>query len=86
LTTSPPKTLTATFAIPVPQSGTLAPRMDRSNTATLSVIGSAGPYVIYSVLVQQTTTAQQLFGTSVDIKGEGVDTEVMFFKMFRLFG
>lgn len=59
--------------------------MDHSKTATLTVIGRAGPYVFYSVLVQQVTTAQQLFSTSVDIKGEGIEAEVMFFKMFYLF-
>ena len=67
LTTAPPASLTATYNIPVPQTGTLSPRIDTSQTATLKKIGTIGPFTIYSAKTSHSLSAKQVYGTSVDV-------------------
>ncbi|KAL6719987.1 hypothetical protein ACLMJK_001908 [Lecanora helva] len=82
LTTSPPASLTATFSIPVPQTGTVSPTIDTSTTATLKLIGSANGYSFYSALVSKSLSAKQGYGGSVDVAVAGQSPGVMFFKPF----
>ena len=84
LTSHPPTSLKATFAIPVPQPGTMSPRIDDSVTAELALVGQAGPFAIFSAVVERNMTSLQLFGASVDVVDEGTGTVAMFFKLFSL--
>lgn len=84
LTSHPPSTLKVTFAIPVPQPGTMSPRIDYSTKAELKQIGEAGPFAIFSAIVEQNLTSLQLFGASIDIEDESTGTVAMFFKLFYL--
>lgn len=84
LTSHPPPTLKVTFAIPVPQPGTISPRIDYSTKAELKQIGEAGPFAIFSAIVEQNLTSLQVFGASVDIEDESSGTKALFFKLFYL--
>ncbi|KAM0799909.1 heme peroxidase [Usnea florida] len=84
LTSNPPTTLKATIAVPVPQPGNMSPRIDYSNTTELSLIGTAGPYAMYSTIFEPYWTSLQLFGASVDVEDESTGDVAMFFKLFNL--
>ena len=79
---SAPSSLAATFAIPVPQSGTVSPKIDTSTTATLNKIGTSGPYTLYSAKTSKSITAKQAYGTSLDVAVAGQSAGVQFFKPF----
>ncbi len=83
LTTAPPASLTATFSIPVPQTGTVSPTIDTSTTATLNKIGTTGPFALYSAIISKSLSAKQVYGTSVDVAAPGQAAGVMFFKPFN---
>ncbi|KAL2051140.1 hypothetical protein ABVK25_008569 [Lepraria finkii] len=83
LTTAPPTSLTATFNIPVPQTGTVSPRIDTSQTATLKKIGTVGPFVLYSAISSHSLSAKQAYGTSMDVAAPGQAAGVLFFKPFN---
>lgn len=81
--TAAPATLTATFAIPMQQSGTVNPKIDTSTTATLKKIGTSGPFTLYSAVTTKTISAKQAYASSVDVSVPGSSTPgVMFFKPF----
>lgn len=84
LTSSPPPSLKATFSIPVPQPGTISPKIDDSTTAELALVGKAGPFAIYSAVVERNMTSVQLLGASVDVEDESSGNVAMFFKLFSL--
>lgn len=79
---SAPQSLTATFAIPVPQPGTVSPKIDTTTTATLTKIGTSGPYTLYSAKTSKSITAKQGYGASVDVAVPGQSAGVQFFKPF----
>lgn len=79
---SAPATLTATFAIPVPQTGTVSPKIDTSTTTTLKKIGTSGPFTIYSAVKSKQITAKQGYGTSVDVAVPGSAAGLQFYKPF----
>lgn len=62
----------------------MSPRMDHSTTLQLAPIGQAGPYALYSGVLESNLSAIQLFGSSVDVVAEGLQTKIMFFKLFNL--
>ena len=62
----------------------MSPRMDYSTTAELDLIGEAGPFAIFSSIIEENLTSQQLFGASIDIEDETTGTVAMFFKLFSL--
>jgi len=78
-----PTSLTATYAIPMPQTGTVSPAMDTSTTATLALVGKTGPYAIYSAITKKSLSAKQAYGTSVDVAVAGQSAGVVFFKPFN---
>ena len=78
-----PSTLTATFAIPEPQAGTVSPKIDTSTTTTLNKIGTSGPFTLYSAKTSKSLTAKQAYGTSVDVAVAGQSAGVQFFKPFN---
>lgn len=78
-----PTSLTATYAIPQPQTGSVAPAMDTSTTATLKLIGKAGPYALYSAVTKKSLTQKQAYSTSVDVAVAGQAAGVVFFKPFN---
>ncbi|MCJ1460186.1 hypothetical protein MMC28_010565 [Mycoblastus sanguinarius] len=82
LTTTPPTSLTATFAIPQPQTGTVSPIIDTSSTATLSLIGLTGPFAIYSAITSHSVSGKQAYGSSMDVAVTGQTAQVEFFKPF----
>ncbi|MCJ1225724.1 hypothetical protein MMC12_002373 [Toensbergia leucococca] len=83
LTTTPPTSLTATFAIPTPQFGTVSPLIDTSTTASLPLIGKTGPYALYSAITTHSLSAKQAYGSSVDVAvTPGGAPGVMFFRPF----
>ncbi|CAF9932560.1 hypothetical protein IMSHALPRED_008917 [Imshaugia aleurites] len=84
LSSHPPATLKVTFAIPVPQPGNMSPRIDYSTTAELFLIGQAGPFALFSAIIEQNMTSLQLFGASVDIEDESTGTVAMFFRLFSI--
>lgn len=84
LTTHPPATLKVTFAIAVPQLGNMSPRIDYSTTAELTLIGEAGPFALFSAIIEQNMTSLQLFGASIDIEDESTGTLALFFKLFSI--
>ena len=83
-TSSPPHTLKGTIALPVPQPGNMSPKIDFSTTVQLRLIGTAGPFALYSVVHQQIMTSLQLFGSSIDVEDEEGDGRAMFFKLFSI--
>jgi len=78
-----PTTLTATYAIPKPQAGTVSPAMDTSTTATLNLVGKTGPYAIYSAVTKKSLSQAQAYSTSVDVAVAGQSAGVVFFKPFN---
>ncbi|MCJ1466608.1 hypothetical protein MMC07_005228 [Pseudocyphellaria aurata] len=79
-----PASLTATFATPVPQGDIINPKMDFSKTVSLARSGQAGQYQLYSGVATLEITGSQLFSSSVDISGQGIQDKVEFFKLFNL--
>ena len=77
-----PASLTATFAIPQPQPGTVSPKIDTSTTASLKKIGTSGPFTLYSAKTSKSLTAKQAYGASVDVAVPGQNPGVSFFKPF----
>lgn len=77
-----PATLTATFAIPVTQAGTVSPRIDTSTTATLKKVGVSGPFSVYSAVTTKSMTGKQAYGVSVDVGVAGKSAGVLFYKPF----
>lgn len=73
-----------TFAIAVPQLGNMSPRIDYSTTAELALIGEAGPFALFSTIIEQNMTSLQLFGASIDVEDESTGTLAMFFKLFSI--
>ena len=62
----------------------MSPKIDFSTTVQLSLIGTAGPFAIYSVVHRQNLTSLQLFGSSIDVENEQGDERAMFFKLFSI--
>ncbi len=58
--------------------------MDFSTTVQLDLIGTAGPFALYSIVHQQNMTSKQLVGSSIDIEDESGDGRAMFFRFFPL--
>ncbi|ERF76415.1 hypothetical protein EPUS_06973 [Endocarpon pusillum Z07020] len=81
---NPPRALKGTIALPVPQPGSISPKMDFSTTVQLDLIGAAGPFALYSVVHRQTMTPKQLVGTSIDVVDERGGGTAMFFKLSSL--
>ncbi|MCJ1271596.1 hypothetical protein MMC22_011498 [Lobaria immixta] len=79
-----PSSLTATFAIPVPQPDTINPKIDFSKTASLARTGKVGQFTLYSGTTTLEIQGSQLFGGSVDITGQGINEKAEFFKLFNL--
>ena len=65
------------------QTGSVSPRIDTSTTASLSLIGQAGPFALYSAVTAHTISAKQAYGSSVDIAVPGQAPGVMFYKHFN---
>ena len=84
LTTAPPATLTATLAIPKPQTGSVSPYIDKSTTATLKLIGkTTGGFALYSAIITQSITAKQAYGSSMDVAVAGQAPALLFYKPFN---
>ncbi|KAG8528781.1 uncharacterized protein KY384_006469 [Bacidia gigantensis] len=83
LTTAPPATLTATFSIPVPQTGTVSPKTDASTQTQLKLIGKTGPFAIYSGLTTKTLSGKQVYSLSVDVAASGQAGGLGFYKIFN---
>ncbi|KAF7512824.1 hypothetical protein GJ744_011927 [Endocarpon pusillum] len=81
---NPPYALKGTIALPVPQPGSISPKMDFSTTVQLDLVGTAGPFALYSVVHRQTMTSKQLIGSSIDVEEVGGGGKAMFFKLFSL--
>ena len=62
----------------------MSPRIDYSTKAELVRIGEAGPFAIFSAIIEQNMSSQQLFGASIDIEDESTGTVAMFFRLFYL--
>lgn len=62
----------------------MSPRIDYSTTAQLIRVGDSGPFAIFSAIIEQNMTSQQLFGASIDVEDERTGTVAMFFKLFNL--
>lgn len=62
----------------------MSPRIDYSTTAQLIHVGDSGPFAIFSAIIEQNMTSQQLFGASIDVEDESTGTVAMFFKLFNL--
>ena len=77
-----PATLTATFAIPMTQPGTVNPKIDTSTTNTLKKIGTSGPFTLYSAVTSKSMSAKQAYGTSMDVAVSGQAAQITFFKPF----
>lgn len=78
-----PATLTATYAIPEPQPGTVSPKIDTSTTVQLTKVGSVvGGYAVYSGKLAKEFTLKQAYGSSVDVGVVGQSAGVQFFKPF----
>ena len=60
------------------------PRIDLSNTAELDLVGEAGPFALYSAVIGQSMSSQQLFGASIDVEDESSGTVAMFFRLFSI--
>ncbi|KAF6236205.1 hypothetical protein HO173_005835 [Letharia columbiana] len=83
LTSSPPTSLTATFAIPMAQTGSVSPYIDTSTTATLALIGqTTGGFALYSAVTKHSVSAKQAFGSSVDVAVSGQAAALQFYKPF----
>jgi hypothetical protein len=63
----------------------MSPRIDKSTKTQLDLIGKAGPFSLYSVMLQHTLDGSQLFSSSIDIVDEGSGAKAEFFKLFRIF-
>lgn len=83
-TSSPPRALKGIIALPMPQPGNQSPKIDYSTTAQLGLIGTTGPFALYSVVLQLDITSLQLFGSSIDIVNEEGEGRAMFFKLFDI--
>ena len=77
-----PASLTATYAIPVTQSGTVSPTIDTSTTASLPLVGKVGAYAVYSAVTKKSLSAKAAYGVSVDVAVPGQAAGVVFFKPF----
>ena len=62
----------------------MSPRIDYSNTTELLLIGTAGPYAMYSTITEQYWTSLQLFGASIDVEDEETGDVAMFFRLFNI--
>lgn len=62
----------------------MSPRIDYSNAAELALIGTVGPYALFSGIQEFNLTGKQLFRISVDVEDETGNTVAMFFKLFGL--
>lgn len=76
--------LTASFALAVPQPGNMNPRIDRSTTLQLNPIGHSGPYTLFSGLLKKDMNAFQFLGSTVDVGADGLQSKATFFKLFNL--
>lgn len=57
--------------------------MDYSTTVQLGLLGTAGPFALYSVILQLDISSFQVFASSIDIENGG-DEEAMFFKIYSI--
>lgn len=62
----------------------MSPRIDSSATAELALIGAAGPFALFSAVVERNMTSLQLFGASIDVEDESTGKVAMFFKLFGI--
>ena len=62
----------------------MSPRMDHSTTLQLTPIGRSGPYTLFSGVLEKNLNAFQIIGSSVDVAGEGLQSELTFFKILVL--
>ena len=60
------------------------PRIDRILEPELAQIGTVGPFAIFSGIIEQNMTSQQLFGASVDIEDESTGTVAMFYRLLNI--
>lgn len=86
LTSSPPASLTATFAIPEPQTGSVSPYIAKTSTATLKLLGkTTGGFALYSAVTKQSITARQLYGSSIDVAVAGQSAALLFSRPYLPF-
>ena len=69
--------------MPTTQTGSVAPKIDASTTATLSQIGVSGPFTIYSGSITKSLSAKQVYGMSIDVAASGSSAGVVFYKLFN---
>lgn len=63
----------------------MSPKIDKSQTATLELIGTtAGGFALYSAVTQQDVSAKQAYGTSVDVAVSGQAAALQFAKPFNV--
>ncbi|CAD6569744.1 MAG: hypothetical protein ASARMPRED_003128 [Alectoria sarmentosa] len=80
---SPPASLTATFAIPMAQTGSVSPYMDTSTTASLALMGkTTGGFALYSAVTKHVVSAKQAYGSSMDVAVSGQAAALQFYKPF----
>lgn len=73
----------ATFSLPVKQTGTVSPKIDKSTTVQLALVGKIGStFAVYSAKHTFNVTPQQLLGASIDVAVAGQSPGVMFYKPF----
>ena len=62
----------------------MSPRIESSTIAKLDLVGEVGPFAMFSAIIEQTMSSQQLFGASIDVEDESSGTVAMFFRLFYL--
>ena len=62
----------------------MSPRIDDSTKSELAQIGRVGPFAIFSAIIKQEMTSQQLFGASIDIEDESTGAVAMFFRLMDI--
>ena len=62
----------------------MSPRIDYSAKAELLLIGTVGPYAVFSAITAHNWTSLQLFGASIDVVDESTGDFAMFFKVFNI--
>lgn len=68
----------------MPQTGSVSPKIDKSQTATLKLIGKVtGGFALYSAVTQQKVSAKQAFGGSFDVAVPGQAPALLFAKLYN---
>jgi len=84
LSSHPPPSLKGTISVPVPQPGNVSPKIDSSTITQLGLIGTAGPFAIYSVVLSLDWSSLQLFGATIDVVNEEGEGAALLFKLFDI--